>query len=387
MSQQSTRRRVALVLILSLIIVGLVACSPQPNQEVEIRIGLIIPLSGDLAPVIGQPTVDAAKLAVQMVNDNGGLDVGGHKQKVVLIVEDNQDKPDGAVDAARKLIAQENVVAIVGPRLSRNAIPAANVAEEAHIPLISPTSTHPETTAGKRYVFRTSFVDDFQGQVMARFAAEELGAQKAAVLYDIASDYNKGLAEIFKQVFEESGGQVVAFETYTTDEQDFSRQLARIRDSEPEALFLPNYPNKVPLQAQQARQLGIKATIIGGDAWDAEMFANYPELDGAFFSTHWHPDIANEQAQIFIEAYRQTYNRIPNEKEALTYDAFGLIFQTIHNQGQANPESIRNGLYSLERYQGVTGIIEYKDSGDPVKSAVILQIKEGRTIFYKLVNP
>ncbi len=378
MSQQSTFWQLGLAVIL--IIGGLLACGPQTSQEAEIRIGLIIPLSGDLAPIIGQPTVDAARLTVQMVNDAGGLDVGGRKQKVVLIIEDNRDRPDGAVAAARKLIALENVVAIVGPRLSRNAIPAAKVAEESHIPMISPTSTNPETTAGKQYVFRASFIDPFQGRVMANFAIEEFGAQKAAVLYDVASDYNKGLPETFKQVFEEANGQVVAFETYTTGEQDFSRQLARIQDGEPEVLFLPNYPNEVPLQAQQARQMGIKAIIIGGDAWDAELFSRYSELDEAFFSTHWHPDMADKQAQAFIETYRQTYKREPNEKEALTFDAFGLIFQAIQNQRQADPESIRNGLYNLEQYRGITGIIEYEDSGDPVKSAAILLIKEGQSI-------
>ena len=231
---------VILTLTLILIILGLIACGPQPTQETEIRIGVIAPLSGDIANV-GQSTVEAAELAVQKVNDAGGLDVGGRKQKVVLVIEDNQDKAEVAVSAAQKLINQENVVAIVGPQASRNAIPVSNVAENAHIPMVSPWSTNPETTAGKQYVFRVAFIDPFQGRVMARFAIEEFGAQKAGVLYDVASAYNKGIAEIFKQVFEEAGGQVVAFESYTTGEQDFSRQLENIRDSGAEVLFLPNY--------------------------------------------------------------------------------------------------------------------------------------------------
>jgi len=387
MTRQFKHWRIGFVLILSLIIGGLVACVPRTVQESEIQIGLTIPLSGDLAPVIGQPTVDAANLAVQQVNDAGGLDVGGRKRKVVLIIEDSRDSPDGAIDAVRKLAYQDNVAAIVGPRFSRNAIPAANVAEQARVPLISPTSTNPQTTAGKDYIFRVSFVDTFQGRVMARFAAEELGAQKAAVLYDVASEYNKGLAETFKHAFEEVGGQVVAWETYTTGEQDFSRQLARIQKNEPQVLFLPNYPDEVPLQAQQARQLGIEATLIGGDAWDGEMFSNYPELEGAYFSAHWHPDIANTQAQDFIEAYRQSYNRRPNDKEALTYDAFGLVFQAIQSQGKAEPEAIRLGLANTKDYHGVTGIIGYQGSGDPIKSAVILQISDNQAIFYKLINP
>ncbi len=275
----------------------------------------------------------------------------------------------------------------MGPQISTNAIPVARVAEKTHIPMISPLSTNPKTTAGKQYVFRAVFVDDFQGKVMARFAIEELDAQKAAVLYDVASDYNKGIAEFFKQAFEEAGGQVVAFESYTTGEQDFSRQLTRIRDSEAEVLFLPNYSHEVPLQAQQARQLGLNIAILGSDSWESQVLVEYPELDGAFYSGHWHPDIGNEQAQAFIKAYRQTYGRIPADAAALTYDAFGLLFQAIQNQGQADPESIRNGLAEIKHYLGVTGAMKYQGTGDPVKSVVIMQIKAGEAVFYKQVDP
>jgi branched-chain amino acid transport system substrate-binding protein len=249
-------------------------------------------------------------------------------------------------------------------------------------------STNPETTAGKQYVFRVGFVDDFQGRVMARFAREELGAQTTAVLYDVASAYNKGIAELFKQAFEEAGGQVVAFETYTTDNaEDFSQQLARIRESGAKVLFLPNYPQDVALQVQQANQMGVKAAIIGSDSWTPDSFADLPEFEGTFCSRHWHSDIANEQARSFIEAYRQVYDQDPNNTAALTYDAFGLLFQAIQSQGQVDPESIRNGLYNLGPYPGVSGSIEYQDTGDPVKSVVIVQIKDGDVVFYALVNP
>lgn len=368
------------------LLLGLAACGPQLRQETEIRIGVVAPLTGDIANV-GQSTLEAAQLVVQGVNDAGGLDVGGRKQKVVLVIKDNQDKAEVAVSAAQSLINQESVVAIVGPQASRNAIPVANVAESAHIPMISPWSTNPETTAGKQYVFRVAFIDPFQGRVMARFAIEELRVHKAAVLYDVASAYNKGIAEIFKQVFEEAGGQVVAFESYTTGEEDFSQQLARIRDNGAEVLFLPNYYNEVPSQAEQARQMGINVPLIGSDTWGGVEPADRQELEGAFFSTHYAPDIANEQAQAFIETYRQVYSRVPDDVAALTYDAFGLLFQAIQSQGQADPESIRNGLSSIERYTGVTGTMEYRGTGDPVKSAVVLQIQEGDFVFYKLASP
>jgi len=331
--------------------------------------------------------VDAANMAVQEVNDAGGLEVGGKKYKIQLLTEDDQDKKETAVSVAQKLINQSGVVAIVGPQASRNAIPAAEVAEVAHVPMISPWSTNPATTANKKYVFRAAFIDSFQGRVMARFALEELGTTKAAVLYDVASEYNRGIAEFFKQVYEEAGGQVVAFEVYTTGETDFSRQLTTIKNSGAQVIFLPNYYNEVPLQVQQARDLGIEAEFIGADGWGGMEASALPALEGAYYSTHYATDIASPVAQKFISTYQSTYGTMPDDVAALTYDAFGMLFEAIKSQGKSDPESIRNGLAAISRYEGVTGTMEYKGTGDPIKSAVILQVKDGKISFFRLAEP
>ena len=377
-----------LVLIVSVsLLSGLAACNQQPNQQAEIRIGVL----ADMSTSGGPSTANAANLAAQRVNDAGGLDVGGRKHKVVLVIEDTQNTPEGAARAARRLINQQNVVAFVGPNISRNAIPVAGVAENAHIPMISPGSTHPETTAGKEYVYRVAFIDPFQGKVMARYAIEELDARKSAVLYDVANVSSRAIAEVFKEVFEEGGRQVVAFESYTTGDEDFSQQLDRIREGEADVLFLPNYTDDVIRQAQQARQKGIKAPILGSDGTTPERLIEYPALDGASFSYHWHLDMAetNDQARAFVEAYRQAYDQDPHRSmAALTYDAFGLLFEAITSEGQADPESIRKGLSNIAGYQGITGSITYRGTGgDPIKNAVILKIKHGRVTFDKLVNP
>jgi branched-chain amino acid transport system substrate-binding protein len=364
----------------------LASCSPKEEIVPQIKVGVIASLTGSI-PVVGQSTKNAAELAVKEMDEAGGLDVGGQKVEIALFIEDDEDKEESAVGAAQKLINQSNVVAIIGPQASRNAIPASTIAENARIPMISPWSTNPETTAGKKYVFRVAFIDPFQGRVMARFAIEELGARKAAVLYDVASAYNKGIAEIFKQVFEEAGGQVVAFETYTTGEGDFTTPLTAIRDSGADVLFLPNYYNEVPLQVRQAHTLGVEATIIGSDSWGQLAAEDMTEMEGFFFSTHYAPDIASDVAQEFINKYKATYGEVPDDVAALTYDAFGMLFQAIESQGKADPESIRNGLATISQYEGVTGMMEYKGTGDPVKSAVILQIKNGKFTFYKLASP
>ena len=386
--RQLLRVRRGLRLAASLLTVGLAACAPAPAAPpAEVRIGLITTLSGELADSFGTPTADAAKLAIQPVNDAGGLDIGGRKQHVTLVIEDDQDRAEVAAGAAQKLINQEKVVALIGPSLSRNAIPVADVAESAHIPMISPNSTNPATTAGKKYAFRAVFTDPFQGRVIARFARNELRAQKAAALYDIASAYNRDIAEVFKQAFTEIGGEIVAFESYTTGEKTFSNELMHIKQSGASVLFLPNYDNEVPSQAQQARRAGISATLLGADAWSTIKPSDRADLEGGFFSGSWSSELTSEQAQEFIKAFRQLYNSEPTDISALTYDTVGLLFEAIKNQKKAEPETIRDGLANIKDYKGVTGSIGYVGSGDPVKSAVISQVKDGRFVLYKQVNP
>lgn len=367
---------------------SLASCLPngaQPPMN-EIRIGLLAEITGSI-PNVGKSSVDAANMAVQEINDAGGLTIGNKKLKIVLVVEDIQDNAETAVAMAEKLINQENVVAIIGPQASRNAIPVSMIAENAKMPMISPWSTNPDTTLGKEYVFRVAFIDPFQGQVMARFSFEELKATKVAVLYDIASSYNSGIANIYKQVVEAAGGQVVAFESYTTGETNFTQQLNRIRNSGAQVLFLPNYENEVPNQARQARAMGINVPIIGSDSWGTILPESSTDIEGAYFSTHYASDIAVEPARSFIERYQKLYGNTPDDVAALTYDAFGLLFKAIQSQGVVESEAIRNGLAGIESFSGVTGTMQYAGNGDPVKSAVILKVVNGKFVFYKLATP
>lgn len=383
----SRKRRAHLLLLLCLSLVGgWIRCGRQPEKRSEIRIGVLAQPS-----LLGRGTVaEAIDLAIEAVNDAGGLEVGGNKHPVVLIMEDAESTPEATFRAALKLINQENVVALVGPGVSRDAIPAARVAENAHIPMICPTSTHPGTTAGKNYVFRVAFTDPFQGRVLARFAVEELRIPTAAVLYDVANAYNRDIATVFREVFEAAGGRVVAWESYTTGDQDFRAQLIRIRNRKPGVLFLPNFDVEVVAQARQARQLGIDAILLGSDAWTPETLAQRPELDGAFTTQHWHVGVAGEnpEARSFLRAYRQAYGRNPTGGSVLIYDAVGLLLQAMVHAGRTDPESIRQALSRIENYQGASGTITYRGTGgDPERPAVIVQLKEGRAIFHQLVNP
>jgi len=378
-----------------LVIAGLLLTACGGGGGDTIKIGVVAELTGDI-PAVGASCKNAAELAVKEVNDAGGLEVGGKKYQIELFVEDNAGKADQSASATQKLITQQNVVAIIGPNASRYAIPASEVAESSQVMLISPWSTNPKTTLvgdtgqSKKYVFRACFIDPFQGRVVAKFAMENLGAKKAAVLYDVASEYNKGIADIFKATFEEIGGTVVAFETYTTGDKDFSAQLTKIKDAGPDVVFLPNYYSEVPLQIQQAHRLGIDVPFLGSDSWGSVELITLcgADCEGYYFSTHYAADAATPVATKFIEAYKTTYGVTPDDVAALTYDSFGLLFQALQTAGKIDRQAVRDAMAKIPKYDGVTGSMTFEEgSGDPVKSAVILQVKEGKFVWFANANP
>jgi branched-chain amino acid transport system substrate-binding protein len=360
-----------------------------------VRVGVIAEITGDM-PAVGASCRNAAKMAADEVNAAGGLEVGGKKLKVEIVVEDNGGKADQSAAAAQKLITQDEVVAIVGPNASRYAIPASEIAESNQTVFITPWSTNPKTTLDaatgkpKRYAFRSCFIDPFQGKVLAKFALGTMKAKKAAVLYDVASDYNKGIAEVFKADYEKLGGKVVAFETYTTNDKDFSAQFTKIKATAPEVVFLPNYYSEVPLQVQQAKRLGVTAPFLGADAWGSADLLKLggADLEGYYFSTHYAADNASPAAVKFIGAYTKAYGAPPDDVAALTYDAFGLLFTALKNAGKTDREAVRNALARLPGYPGVTGDMKFQEgSGDPIKSAVILQVKGGKFVYVTNAQP
>lgn len=380
-------------LVLAVMLIGLLLSACQPAAPDTIKIGLNAELTGGI-PVVGESCKNAAELAVKEVNDAGGLEVGGKKYMVELVIEDNEDKAESAAAAAQKLVTA-GVLAMIGPNASRNAIPAAEVAESSKMPMISPWSTNPKTTVDattgqpKKFVFRAAFIDDFQGVVAAKFAMDQLKTAKPAVLYDVASEYNKGIAEVYKKTLEENGIAVVAFETYTTGDKDFSAQLTKIKEAGADSLFLPNYYSEVPLQVQQARKVGFTGGILGSDSWgNLELITLCgADCEGLFFTTHYAADIATPKAQAFIKAYESAYGKTPDDVAALTYDSFGMLFQAIQAAGKIDRQAVRDAIASITLFEGVTGNMQFKGTGDPIKSAVILQILNGKFTYFSTANP
>ncbi len=362
-----------------------------------IKIGVNAPLTGDI-PKVGEGTKYAAEMWLEEINAAGGLEIGGKKYTVELVIEDNESKAESAVSANTKMITQDEVMIIIGPQASKQAVPAGQVANDNKTPMISPWSTNPNTTLNRPWVFRACFLDDFQGPAVANFVTKEFGFTKAAVLYDIASDYPKGLAEFFKTAWEDlhGAGSVVAFESFTTKDTDFSAQLTKIRESGAEFLFTPQYYNEVALIAQQAHQLGLNSPIMGSDSWGSSELIPLCGEDcyGQFFTTHYAAAGATGATKTFIDTYTEKYGYTPDDVAALTWDAFNLAKQAMEDCGKitgdiaVDRQCVRDALAKITEFPGITGTMTFKGTGDPSKCAVIVKINDkGEFTFYQQSCP
>ncbi len=358
------------------------------DKSDSIKIGLNAELTGSV-PVVGKSCVNAAAMAVAEVNARGGIALADKTVPIKLLVEDNEDKAESAAAVAQKFVSG-GVLAMIGPNASRNAVPSAVVAESNRLLMISPWATNPKLTMDKKYIFRACFTDDFQGNVVAAFIYKKLGLRRAAVLFDVTSEYNKGIATVFKESFVKTGGTVAAFESYSTGDKDFTAQLSKITAAGADVLFLPNYYNEVPLQIQQARQTGFTGSIVGSDSWGSEEILKLGKdmLNGLYFTTHYSADMATDKARKFIADYQARYGSRPDDVAALTYDSFGLLFESIQKAQSRDPEKVRAQLSSLSKFLGVTGAMEFRSgSGSPVKSAVVIQIKNNAFTYFDSINP
>jgi len=388
-------RKTSVVVLAS--VVAMLLCCPLAWGAKTLKIGFNIELTGDI-PKVGESSKYAAEIFKNEINQAGGLKIGADSYQLEFLYEDNESKAESATAAGLKLITQDQVLAIIGPQASKQAIPAGEICESNKTPMISPWSTNPKTTEGRPYVFRACFLDPFQGPVAANFAGEEFKAKKAAVLYDIASDYPKGLAEFFKNAFEKQhgAGSVVAFETFTTKDADFSAQLTKIVKSDADVLFLPQYYAEVALIAKQAHELGWKKPIMGSDSWGSAELMKLCGNDckGLFFSTHYAAAGAKGATKEFIDKYQTKYGYVPDDVAALTWDAIRLLVQALQNTKgltgnlAKDRDAVKDQLTQIKDFEGITGKMSFTPGGNPTKCAVIVKISDkGEFEFYKSVCP
>ena len=362
-----------------------------------IKIGFNIPLTGDI-PKVGEASKNAAEMLKADINGAGGLEVGGKKYMVEFIYEDNEAKAESSVTTAFKLITQDEILAMIGPNASKQAVPAGQIADDNGVVMVSPWSTNPDTTLDRPWVFRAAFLDPFQGPVAANFAVKAFGAKTAAVLYNLSDDYSKGLAEIFKDVFEKKMGpdSVVAFESHGTKDQDFSAQLTKIITAKPDFIFVPNHYNLVALIVPQARQLGYNGEFMGSDSWgSAELMTLCGDAcKELHFSTHYAAAGATGATKEFIDRYAAKYGETPDDVAALTWDATRVVLLGIQNGGKItgklkkDRKAVRKGMEKITSFAGITGNMKFDDQGDPVKCAVVVRISQtGEFEFKQSVCP
>jgi len=389
--------RKCLLAVVCLVALGLVFTPCAMSKEKPIKIGLNAPITGDI-PKVGEGSKFAAQMWLADIKAAGGLEVGGKKYPVELVIEDNEAKAESAVKANTKMITDDEVLAIVGPQSSKQAVPAGDVANNYKTPMITPWSTNPDTTKDRPFVFRGCFLDPFQGPVLANFIKDEFKFTKAAVLYDVASDYPKGLAEFFKQAWEKNNGagSVVAFESFTTKDADFSSQLSKIIKSGAEVLFTPQYYNEVALIVQQAHELGWNKPIVGSDSWGSAETVKLCGKDcyGLFFSTHYAAAGATGATKAFIDRYNKEHGYVPDDVGALTWDAFRIVQKAIESCGkitgdvEKDRQCVRDALAKIKEFEGITGKMTFNEDGDPSKCAVVVKISDkGEFEFFKSVCP
>ncbi len=360
--------------LVSLFVVGLMSvsmfagCSKGGNT---IKIGTIQPISGPVS-AYGTQSRDAAQMAVDEINAKGGV-LG---KKLELLVEDDEANPEKTVNAFTKLVTQQKIIGLVGALTSKCSLAITEEAQKRKVVMISPTSTNDTVTDAGDYVFRACYNDSFQGQVVAKFAAEDLSAKKAAIIFDNTNDYSKGLRDNFKKKFEELGGTVASEESYATGDKDFAAQLTKIKGTSPDVLFIPDYYSTVSLIAKQVQNSGLKVIMLGADGWDEIVNNAGDEVVGSYYSNHYSPDADDKEVKEFVAKYSEKFNVQPNALAALAYDATYILANAIEKAGSTDPEKIKAAMKETNG-KFVTGNITFDEKRNPVKSAVMVKIEKG----------
>lgn len=365
------------------------SASGDGEKSDKIKIGANLELSGGVASY-GQSAKEGIQLAIEEINKEG---INGKKLELVTV--DNKSDAAEATSGALKLATQDKVVAMIGASTSTNTLAQVQIAQDNKIPLITPTATNATITNkdGKLndFVFRTCFIDPFQGTVAANFASNDLKVKSAAVLIDSSSDYSKGLATSFKKSFEANGGKIVKEEAYVAKDTDFRATLTNIKAANPEYIFVPGFYEEVGLIIKQARELGLNVPIMGGDGWDSPKLveiAGAASLNNTFITNHYSSGDSDKKVQDFVAAFKAKYDgKSPDAFTALGYDTVYFLADAIKRAGSSDSKKIQKALAETDGLELVSGKVKLDKNHDPIKAAVILEYKNGEQQFKTKINP
>ena len=350
-----------------------------------IKVGEFACLTGKDA-TFGQSQHKGILLALEEINAAGGV-LG---RKVELISEDNQSKSGESATVAKKLLSRDKVVAILGEVTSSRSLEVAPLAQAAKIPMIASGATNPAVTQKGDFVFRVCFIDDFQGTVMAKFAANDLKAKKVATLTSVSSAYSVGLAKYFKETFLKGGGTVVAEQKFNEGDKDFRAQLTAIKAANVDAVFIPGYYTEAALIARQARSLGLTVPLFGGDGWESEKLLEIggDALNGSYYSTHFTPENKEPAVAVFVKKFKARWkNETPDAYAALGYDSLYILVDAIKRSGVTAGPKLRDAIATTKNFAGASGVTTLDKDRNASKPATIIAVKDGKLQFHRTVAP
>jgi branched-chain amino acid transport system substrate-binding protein len=349
-----------------------------------LKIGFYGSLTGSTA-AFGISSKNGIQMAFDEINAKGGP-LG---KRLELVIEDNGSRTEQVPDCVFKLINQSHVLAILGESSSARSLAAAPIAQHAKVPMVSPGATNPAVTKAGDYIFRSCFIDPFQGTVMATFARGTLKARKAAIFTDVANEYPKSLTKSFIEKWKQLGGQIVATESYSEDDEDFESQLKKIKVAAPDVIYVPGYYTEVGKIAVQARHLGLKQPLLGGDGWDSpRLFAiGGKAIQGGYFSNHFSSQSKDPRVVRFVRDYRKKFGTMPDAVGAVAYDAAYFLSDAIKRAGALDRAKLRNALASTQNFPCVTGPISIDKNRNAVKPAVVLKVGSKEATYVITVKP
>jgi len=374
------KKSISVILSVVLATALLAGCAGNKGSEDGIRIGINYELSGKVA-TYGQSSVEGIELAIEEINKAGGI----NGKKIIPVKYDTKSEPAEATTLATKLMTQDKVVLILGPATSGSFKAQIPVAVQNKIPVISGSATADDVTVDesgvKEYAFRICFTDSYQGTAMANYALSKLSAKKAVIIMDSSSDYGKGLAKNFRETFEAGGGIIVAEEAYVSKDTDFNGILTKIKGQDFDVIFIPGYYEEAGLIIKQARTLGIEVPILGADGFDSPKLlelAGAEALNKVYYSNHYSSLDQDPKVAKFIENFKAKYNKEPDAFAALGYDLAKFAADAISRAENLKGESIKKALEGTESFEGVTGTFSIDENHNPVKSVVVIELKDGK---------
>jgi branched-chain amino acid transport system substrate-binding protein len=366
-------------------LVAALALPAAALAQETIKIGQYASLTGKEA-AFGTSSDNGTKLAVEEANAAGGV-LG---RQIELVTEDNQSKQGESATIVKKLIFRDKVVGILGEVASSRSLEAAPICQAFKVPMVSPSSTNPKVTQIGNYIFRVCFIDPFQGTVMAKFAKETLKIHRVALLTSVSSAYSVGLSRYFKERFLADGGEIAIEQKFAEGDKDFNAQLTAIKAANVDGIFVPGYYTEAALIARQARELEMTMPLFGGDGWEAPelLLIGGTAVEGCYYSTHYSPQVDTPIVRAFVAKYGARYDgKVPDAMAALGYDSAGVLIDAIRRAGSTEPAAIRAALATTTGYEGVSGTTTMDKDRNPTKSAVVIEVKDGKFKFVQSVSP